>query len=317
MGIAPSALPQRDKDHLDQWLAQGHHGTMSYMSNPLRQDIRNVYPKAQSVISLGLFYHHESPYDLSEPDRGRISSYAWGTVDYHDLMKERLLALAKLVEIETNQDCEVAVDSFPIYERAYGHQAGLGWVGKNACLIHQGKGSFFFLGEVVSQAKMVYDTPPPDRCGTCRACIDACPTDALIEPFQLDARLCISYLTIEFRGKIESNLSEKMENLIFGCDICQDVCPWNRQPPPSQHASFQPREDFTWKLDKLAPILEGGFKKLFGHTPVDRTRRRGFMRNLIIAVENSGLDYADFLHRAAQDGDEIVQWHARRALKIL
>lgn len=313
VGIASSALPEEASSFLAYWLERGYHGEMGYMENPRRLDIRRVYPWARSVICVGLYYLTETELDLSEPGVGRISCYAWGEVDYHDFMRRRLEGLARRIELETGQVCRVASDSFPIMEKAYARAAGLGWIGKNTLLIHQGGGSYFFLGEVITSLALRPDIPAPDRCGSCRLCLEACPTGALVAPGVLDSRRCISYLTIEFRGVIERSLSEKLGNHLFGCDICQEVCPWNRKPRYSRYEVFRPRE-LAYTLEAFSSLLGGGFRRLFGKTAVSRTRRRGFLRNLLIAMENSPLDFSNFFERASKDGDPVVGYHAKRAL---
>lgn len=314
VGIAPASLPAEEGLRLQDWVKKGFQGSMHYMENPKRRDIFEVYPWAKSVVSLGVYYLTEGPTSHEEKSgQGRVSSYAWGEGDYHDFMKEKLTLLKKIMERDLGSQCEVASDSFPLLERAYANRAGLGWVGKNTCLIHQGGGSYFFLGEVITSASLLIDSPPPDRCGTCQACIDACPTNALVGPFQLNSNRCISYLTIEHRGTIAPGLTLKMKNWIFGCDICQDVCPWNRKARLSRHSFFAPR-DGSWDLAELAKLLEGGFKKLFSGTALSRARRGGFLRNVIIALKNSGLPCEDFLLEASRDGEEAVAEQAKQML---
>jgi epoxyqueuosine reductase len=208
------------------------------------------------------------------------------------------------------------VDTAPLLERSLARQAGLGWIGKNTCLINQKLGSWFFLGELLTTLELEPDAPPPDRCGTCTRCIDACPTDAL-KPWELDARLCISYLTIELRDAIPEGLRSLMGNQTFGCDICQDVCPWNRRAPRTNEPGFEARE-FAPPLERMAALSESGFRALFRDTPVSRARYRGFLRNVAVAMGNSGNPkFRDPLERLARSPDDIIAEHARWALRQL
>ena len=211
------------------------------------------------------------------------------------------------------------VDTGPVLEKVHASRSGIGWVGKNTCLINQKVGSWLFLGEVITDVELDYDSAAEDRCGTCTRCIDACPTDAIVEPYVLDARKCISYLTIELKGKMPLELREGVENNVFGCDVCQDVCPWNRDALFTLKESFRPREkllspDFKWLLE-----LDGdGFREVFRKSPVKRAKRRGFMRNVLVAVGNSGnKEYIEYARSLLGDDEPIVRAHAVWALWML
>jgi epoxyqueuosine reductase len=234
-GVAP-ALPLSDYARYAEWVRRGYAGEMRYLTdrrNPLRADPRNLLAAARSILVLGMLYNTPHP-----PAR-RISRYAWGE-DYHAILRAALERLRdRLLALWGPFESKVCVDTAPLLEKAYAREAGLGWIGKNTCLIHEPAGSWYFLGELLVSVEVEPDTPPPDRCGSCRRCIDACPTQAL-EPYLLDARRCISYLTIEHRGEIAPELRGRMGEWIYGCDICQDVCPWNQRAPVTAAPAFQP-----------------------------------------------------------------------------
>ncbi len=293
-GIAP-ALPIEDFDRFESWRAAGMAGEMSYLTDrrgDLRADPRNLLSNAQSIVCVGKLYNTGFPHstELRNPERGWISRYAWGA-DYHDVMRRDLEKLAeRIAEVHGEPfEWKLCVDTAPLLERSYARAAGLGWIGKNTCLINQERGSWFFLGELLLSIPLAPDAPPPDRCGTCRRCIDACPTEAIVPTEQggwrLDARLCISYLTIEKRGDIPAELHEKIGNHVFGCDICQDVCPWNSHAPVSDDAAFVPAE-FAPSLTKLAALTEEEFREKFRKSPVWRAKYSGFLRNVRIALKN-------------------------------
>jgi len=277
------------------WLAKGFAGEMKYMEKEpdKRENIRNILPEAKSVISCGLNYNTNYPYSMNETEKqkGWISRYAWGG-DYHDIMKKKLQILLEFIKANSPQEIEarVYVDTGPVLERVYGKYSGIGWFGKNTCLINQKVGSWIFVGEIITNIELDYDNPAPDRCGKCTRCIDACPTGALLEPYVLDSRLCISYLTIEFRGIIPVELGGKIGNNIFGCDICQDVCPWNRRAKVTDESSFQPREGlFNPDLAALSKLTEEDFRMVFKGNPIKRAKRKGLLRNIVVAMGNSGL----------------------------
>lgn len=294
-GIAP-ALPAEDFERFEAWRTAGMAGEMAYLTDrrgDLRADPRNLLPEAKSIVCVGKLYNTGHPYstEAQDPARGWISRYAWGPADYHDVMRRGLEQLAARIEYVCTEPIswKICVDTAPLLERSYARAAGLGWIGKNTCLINQQQGSWFFLGELLLSIPLAPDAPPPDRCGSCTRCIDACPTQALVPDgagrFRLDARLCISYLTIEKRGEIPDELHAAIGNHVFGCDICQDVCPWNRDAARTEEPAFQPSA-FAPALEDLMALSENEFRKRFRRTPVSRAKHAGFQRNVAIALEN-------------------------------
>jgi epoxyqueuosine reductase len=286
-GIAPASPPPAFL-HFDDWRKRGLAGTMGYLTDhrgALRQDPRLLLPTARSVICVGKLYHTAAPHthEMQDPERGWISRYAWGR-DYHRPMRRALRRLAdRMMEQAGPFEFRVCVDTAPLLERDFARAAGLGWIGKNTCLIHQGQGSWFFLGELLVSVELTPDQPVAERCGSCRRCIDACPTQALVPRegrWELDARRCISYLTIEHRGPIPEEFHGKLGRHLFGCDICQDVCPWNRRAPVTAEADFQPR-NFAPRLAEIASMSEEQFVERFRGTPVWRAGREGLVRNAL------------------------------------
>jgi epoxyqueuosine reductase len=295
---------------------QGRRGEM-------RQDPKTLLPDARSIICAGLVYNVASPYsvEVEAGGHGWISRYAWGQ-DYHAILDEKLRALAAALEAEYGPfHYKICVDTAPLLERAYAQQAGLGWIAKNTCLINQQLGSWIFLGELITSLDLEPDGPAPFRCGTCTRCIDACPTDALVPTgasegpeFALDSRRCISYWTIELRGPIPEQNRAGVGQHLFGCDICQDVCPWNRRAAVTEAGEFQP-ENRLPDLEELAEMTPERFQRRFGGTAVERTRYRGFLRNVAVALGNSGnREFLDPLRRLAHHDDEVVREHAQWAI---
>ncbi|MBV9294334.1 MAG: tRNA epoxyqueuosine(34) reductase QueG [Acidobacteriaceae bacterium] len=293
-GIAP-ALPLDDFARFQDWRAGGRAGEMAYLTDrrgDLRSDPRNLLPNAQSIVCVGKLYNTDAPHtaDIADPDRGWISRYAWGR-DYHDLLRQSLELLVERIADMHGEPFEwkICVDTAPLLERSYARAAGLGWIGRNTCLINQEQGSWFFLGELLLSIPLAPDSPPPDRCGTCRRCIDACPTEALVPDgcngWTLDSRRCVSYLTIEKRGALPDDLRREIGNHLFGCDICQDVCPWNRDAPLTSDQAFAPAE-FAPHLDAVARLTEKEFRTRFRHSPLWRAKYAGFMRNVFNAISN-------------------------------
>ncbi len=280
VGISKARFLEEEATRLEQWLQQGMHGQMSYLAEHFdkRLDPTLLVPGAKSVISL--MYNYYTPIEQTDAQAPKISKYAYGT-DYHSVVKDKLKALvAELQQQIGTIDGRVFVDSAPVMERAWGKQAGLGWTGKHTLLINKQAGSYFFLAEVICDLELEYDAPIKDYCGTCTACIDACPTDA-ITPYHVDASKCISYLTIELKDEIPGEFRGQMENWAFGCDICQEVCPWNRFSKPHNEPNFEPNPKL---LDMTASdwheITEEVFKELFRKSPVKRTKFEGLKRNL-------------------------------------
>lgn len=327
-GIAP-ALPLDDMAFYRIWRDAGYAGEMRYLTDrrgEVRADPRHLLPSARSIVCVGMVYHTPLPLsvELQDPELGWISRYAWGE-DYHELMRARLATLAARLAQESPEPFEsrVCVDTAPLLERSYAHQAGLGWIAKNTCLINEPLGSWFFLGELLVSLELEPDRPPADRCGTCTRCIDACPTQAIVPApgpgpaWTIDSRLCISYFTIELRSTVPEQHRTGIGNHLFGCDVCQDVCPWNRRSPASAEPSFSPRHHAP-RLDRLAELSAEEFRDLFRHSPVIRARYSGFLRNVAIAMGNSGLArYRAPLEKLAASEDPLVAEHARWAISQL
>jgi epoxyqueuosine reductase len=329
VGIAPVAqFPELN--HFPKWIAAGHAGEMKYLEkrddagNLKRASLRTALPWAQSVIVCAINYNTAHPYstEAQDPDRGWISRYAWSTEDYHEgvlrrlrIVEDRLRNIADETAIQTL----CYVDTGPVVERVYAKYAGVGWIGKNTCILNQQTGSWLFLGVIITSFELTPDLPAPDRCGTCTRCIDACPTDALIAPYQLDSNRCISYLTIEKRGDVPEELREGMGRHVFGCDICQDVCPWNRKAPATHAEEFQPREGLVNPaLEWLAEMTPEEFRERFRGSPIHRTKRAGLRRNAVIAMGNSGnRRFLPVVEKLVADADPVVAQHAKWAARKL
>lgn len=284
-GIA-EAGPIDPEDRLGQWLDAGHHADMDWMARTkaIRQDPREKMPTAKSVVVVARNYYHPRP--PAPESAGKVARYAWGR-DYHKVLKKPLVKLARFLdEFGVDTQSYAAVDSGPVMERAWAERAGIGWVGKNSLVLRRDMGSWFFLGAVITEVALTPDAPVTDHCGSCRACIDACPTDAFVAEGVLDARKCISYQTIENRGDIPEPLHDKMEGWIFGCDICQEVCPWNRFAKESTEHDFLPRPGHANPdLEVLQAMDEAAFNDKFAGTPIRRTKHAGIMRNAHIVNE--------------------------------
>lgn len=330
-GIAPASDSPELKS-FPTWIAAGHAGEMKYLEacdergELKRASLSRVAPWAKSVVVCAINYNTANPYStqVHDRDRGWISRYSWGREDYHDAVLRRLkqveAALHESVdEFQPEFQTRSYVDTGPVVERVFAKYAGLGWIGKNTCLINQKKGSWLFLGVILTSLELEADLPAPDRCGTCTRCIEACPTDAILAPYQLDSNRCISYLTIEKRGAIPEDLRTGMSRHVFGCDICQDVCPWNRKAPISTAPEFAPREDLVNPaLDWLAEISEQEFHNKFRGSPIRRTKRSGLRRNAVIAIGNSpDQRFCSLVEKLAADSDDIVAESARWAAKRL
>ncbi|ALL05684.1 epoxyqueuosine reductase [Pedobacter sp. PACM 27299] len=281
-GIAKADFLEDEAPRLENWLKNQHHGEMNYMENHFdkRLDPRLLVDDAKSVISLTLNYYPES--QQQDPEAPKISKYAYG-MDYHLVIKEKLFQLLNFISEEIGEVSGRAfVDSAPVLDRAWAKRAGIGWIGKNSNLINKKSGSFFFLAELIVDLELEYDQPfQTDHCGTCTKCIDACPTDAILSPFIIDAKKCISYLTIELREEIPKSFNDKMENWMFGCDICQDVCPWNRFSAPHTEPQFQANQTLlNMKKEDWMDITEDVFKTIFKNSAVKRTKFKGLTRNI-------------------------------------
>ncbi len=345
-------------DLAKEWLARGYAGEMKYLSDSRRIDPQSIMPGLRSVIVCGLNYNSSAPrsvdafqLDQTEP-RGWISRYAWGQ-DYHEVLRQRLQKFAGILVKRFTQPFETRIyaDTGPLNERVFARYAGLGWLGKNTLLLNSKLGSWFFLGVIlttldISPTLGPDELPPPDLCGSCTKCIDACPTGALVEPYIMDARLCISYLTIELRGSISEVLRQPMGRHVFGCDICQDVCPWNRRAPVTQAAAFQPRtfpsagrsepqeffasgaqadDDeslFLPRLEWLAGLTEEQFRAAFRGSAIKRTKWHGLVRNACIAIGNSAPPpgssprerICTLLRRLSASSDPVIAESAQWAL---
>lgn len=317
VGIARADAPA-ELAFFAQWVADGHAGEMGYLSRQVarRSDLREAFPWARSIVCVGLQYDTDHPYSTEAPeDRGWISRYAWGD-DYHDVMKTMLDRVVDGLQEDAGEfESRTYVDTGPIVERAWAAAAGLGAWGKNTCLLHPEHGSWFFLGEIVTDLELEPDTPRTDMCGSCTACLEACPTGALPAPYVLDSRRCISYLTIELRGTLPEDRREDLGRHVFGCDICQDVCPWNRKRRATGAAPFEPRADaYAPSLVDLARLDDEAFRERFRKSPVKRTKRRGLLRNVAVALGNSkDRSHLPVLERLTQDEDPVVREHAEWA----
>ncbi len=327
------------------WIADGKHGEMKYMEardhagNLKRASLAQTAPWARSVVVCAINYNTAHPYSTQvqreEANRGWISRYAWSREDYHDAVMRRLLKmedeLRRLPDSTGNWPLATGnlhvrsyVDTGPLIERVYAKYAGVGWIGKNTCIINQQLGSWLFLGVILTsldftEKGLTPDLPAPDRCGTCTRCITACPTQAIVAPGELDARLCISYLTIEKRGEIPNELRVGMGRHVFGCDICQDVCPWNRKAPVTSASEFEPREGLVNPaLDWLAEMQQEEFRARFRGSPIRRAKLSGLRRNAVIAMGNSGdQKFLPTLKNLSEDSDSVVAEHARWAMARL
>jgi epoxyqueuosine reductase len=278
-GISKADFLEEEAPRLEDWLNKGMHGKMQWMENYFdkRLDPRKLMDGARSVISLLLNYYPEE----EMKSEYKISKYAYGS-DYHFVIKTKLNELLNFIRAEIGEvNGRAFVDSAPVMDKAWAKKSGLGWIGKNTNLINTETGSFFFIAELIVDIELEYDGPIKDYCGTCTRCVDACPTDALHEPYKIDASKCISYLTIELKENIPAEFKGKMENWVFGCDICQDVCPWNRFSTPNHENEFQARMDLKELLESdLSEITEETFGKIFKKSAVKRTGYKGLRRNI-------------------------------------
>jgi epoxyqueuosine reductase len=332
VGIAP-VEDSPELEYFPRWIAEGHAGEMRYLEardeqgRLKRASLAHAASWARSVVVCAINYNTAQPYSTEvqnhsaeNQERGWISRYAWGQQDYHDAVMRRLQQVETALRNTAGSDDLVTrcyVDTGPIVERVVAKYAGIGWIGKNTCIINQKVGSWMFLGVVLASLDLTPGLPAADRCGTCTRCIDACPTDALIAPYQLDSNRCISYLTIEKRGAIREDIRSGMGRHIFGCDICQDVCPWNRKAPATTAAEFQARPELlNPALDWLAEISPEEFRSAFKNSPLRRAKRAGLRRNAVLAMGNSGnKKFLAQLERLAADEDEVIAESAAWAIQ--
>jgi epoxyqueuosine reductase len=280
-GIAKVRFLAEEEARLSQWLSQKKQGEMAYMENhfDMRLDPRKLVDGAKSVISLS--YNYFTSEKQSDPNAPKISKYAYGE-DYHFVVKNKLKSLLAIIQTEIGDvNARVFVDSAPIMEKAWAQLSGLGWIGKNANLINQQNGSFFFLAEIIIDIDLSYDTPVTDHCGTCTKCIDACPTQAIVAPYVVDGSKCISYFTIELKNEFPKEVKGKFDNWMFGCDICQDVCPWNKFAKPHQEKLFDPSTALlSMNKKEWQEITAETFQVLFKNSAVKRTKFEGLKRNI-------------------------------------
>jgi epoxyqueuosine reductase len=340
-GVA--AAPAADEDsgrataeRFEGWVEAGRAGEMEYLKRRseagelLRASARVAMPWARSVVVCAMNYNGVGPLsiDPAESDRGWIARYAWngnetgGAVDYHEDLLRRLRVVEAALRERVACETKCYVDTGPLLERDFAARAGVGWVGKNTCVIHQELGSWLLLGVIVTSLEVGADVVValhPDRCGSCTRCIEACPTDALVAPRQMDASRCISYLTIELKGAVPVELRERMGRQVFGCDICQDVCPWNRRAPIAEKAGLRTREELVNPaLMWLAELDNAGFKREFKGSPLERTKRRRVLRNVAIAMGNSGLgEFEEKLAEWSEGEDSVLAEAAEWALNKL
>src|SRR5579864_8856320 len=361
----PTGTALEELARLPEWLSRGYAGEMKYLNDPRRADPSLILEGARSLVVVALNYNTDYPYSTevlpsaisaaakpggchNDAPRGWISRYAWGD-DYHEILREKLSSLVAAMQAHFAEtfDARFYVDTGPVIERIAAKYAGLGWLAKNTCLINEQLGSWLFLGVILTTLELKPslapdEPPPPDLCGNCRLCIDACPTQAFPEPYVLDARRCISYLTIELRGSIPEALRAGMGRAAIGCDICQDVCPWNRKAPAARLAEFLPRRVdvpenerdvnkngeislFLPELEWLASLTQEDFSRVFRGSAVKRTKWRGLVRNACIAHGNSRVAPGSHAHqrismllgRLADSDDALVAEHARWALTQL
>jgi epoxyqueuosine reductase len=322
-GIAPAeSFPELS--FLREWLDRGHAGEMAWMARTAarRADVRQVVPGARSVIVTGTIYNTNRPYSTECTDRGRalVSRYAWGD-DYHDVLGGRLARLLAWMRAESSEPFEARAyaDTGPVQERVYAQYAGLGWIGKNTCLINPGLGSWLFLASIICTLSLEPDQPVLDQCGACTLCIEACPTGALREPHVLDSTRCLSYLTIELRGEIPDEHRTAVGSHVYGCDICQEVCPYNQLPRASSDAAWQPRAGLDLPaLVELWRRPDAELRRLVKGSAMTRAQITGLRRNLAVAIGNSGsADAVAELGQAGRDrpsaDDPMVQRHVEWA----
>lgn len=309
-----------EPDHvsaLADWLADGNHGTMLWMerTRDKRMDIRKVLTGVKSVLVAGMNYFTPA-LPASVTGTGRVSRYAHGR-DYHELLSERLHLLSEFIRrLRPGTMARAYTDTGPVSEKVWAQKAGLGWQGKHSNLLTQDHSSWLFLGVVLLDLELEYDRPAADHCGTCRRCIELCPTEAITEPYVVDSRRCISYLTIELRGPMPAEWRSHLGDWIYGCDVCQDVCPWNKFARPTAEADFQPLEEVDWANPAgWLAMTRDEFQRLFRHSAMSRAKWAGLLRNVAVALGNSGdARHAGVLLQALQHSEPLVRGHAAWAL---
>ena len=312
--------PLEAQQHYEAWLAAGRHGSMSWLASAKHRERRHdpgrLVPGIRSILCVALSHPPERD-DARDARIGRIARYAAGE-DYHRIMRDQLLTLERWIQTELfpGSGSLWYSDTGAILERGWAERAGLGWVGKHSGVLSESLGSWFLLGEVLIDRELVPDVPVRERCGTCTRCLDGCPTGAIVASYQVDARRCISYLTIEHKGPMPRELRALIGDWIFGCDICQDVCPWNRFAPPAREARLHASALEGWSLERFLTLDEPTFRALFATSPIRRADRGGFLRNVCIAMGNrADARYSAPLARAlSSDPEPVVRGHAAWAL---
>ncbi len=316
IGIAPIG-PFPETLFYPKWLESGYAGEMKYLERQKAAKLspQSILPGARSVIVCAMNYNTPQCYTSYDRFKAWISRYAWGE-DYHEILREKLQQLAAWIESDSTHRAKCYVDTGPLLERVYAKYSGIGWFGKNTCTINQKIGSWLFLGCIITDAELAYDHPVPDRCGTCTRCIDACPTGAILEPYVLDSRKCISYTTIELRGSIPEEDRVGIGHHLFGCDICQDVCPWNRKPHYTSNEAFLPKDGLFWpSIDRLLDLSDEEWREMVRGTAMKRAKVKGLLRNLMVVAGNSGLaQYLPKLRRFLSHDDTYVRSHAQWAV---
>jgi epoxyqueuosine reductase len=321
VGVCPAVSPT-GATRLAEWLDRGYAGEMAYIAS--RKEAydhpRHVLDGVRSVVILGLPYSTAAP-QAPQPGQGQISRYAWGSGDYHDVIHDKLRELITALQTVAPQaKARGVVDTAPLLEREFAQLAGLGWIGKHTLLINKPAGSYFFLAALLTDQELDYDEPfTADHCGTCRACLDACPTQAFPQAYVLDASRCISYLTIELRSPVPRELRSGIGHWLFGCDVCQDVCPWNHRAPHSTEPSFQPASRMNpIDLAQLFELDDEAFRRRFRHTPLWRPRRRGILRNAAIVLGNQRAAAAvPALIRGLNDAEPLIRGACAWALGLI
>jgi len=319
VGVAPIG-PFPEAVFYPKWLESGYAGEMRYLERqkPAKMNSDSLLTGAKSVVVCAINYNTNRPLTPFDRLRAWVSRYAWGE-DYHETVRQKLNDLARWLEQSSGHRTRAYVDTGPLLERVYAKYAGIGWFGKHTCIINQRAGSWLFLGCILTDIELEPDSPAPDRCGTCTRCIDACPTHAIVEPYVLDSRKCISYTTIELRGEIPEQDRDGIGHHLFGCDICQDVCPWNRRAPYSEDPAFRSREGLFWPaIERLLDLHEDEWRSLIRGTAMKRAKVKGLLRNLMVVAGNSGAkEFTPRLERFLDNDDEHVRSHAQWAIRKL